>query len=127
VAYFRTGARPVMSTPTEYKEQAAECVQAAGKAESNTHKALFLMMADAWIKLANQVEGRSQERAQDRSALNDASDAAACDAGSPTRLDVLQQSRGTSPAPRAVARVQGARPAAKRPPARKARASLGSD
>jgi hypothetical protein len=124
---FRTGARPVMSTPAEYKDHAAECVQAAGKAESNTHKALFLMMAEAWIKLADQVEGRSPERAEDTSALNDALDAATRDAVPPARPDGLQQSPGTAPASPAVGRAQCARPSVKRRPARKARVCLGSD
>jgi hypothetical protein len=127
VAYLQNGARSVMGTPADYKDHAAGCVQAAGRAENNTHKALLLMMAEAWTKLADQVEGRSHERAQGRRALSDAFNAAAYDAAPPARPDGLQQSLGTAPTSSAVARVQNARRAVKRRPARKARASLGSD
>jgi hypothetical protein len=49
-----------MSLQAQYRSQAAECMAAARASERHNSKTLFLMMADAWVRLADQIEERSQ-------------------------------------------------------------------
>jgi hypothetical protein len=49
-----------MSLMAEYRSQAAECLAAARTTENHGSKALFLMIADAWVRLADQVEERAR-------------------------------------------------------------------
>jgi hypothetical protein len=49
-----------VSWSAQYRSEAAECLAAARATKRHNRKALFLMMADAWIRLADQVEARSQ-------------------------------------------------------------------
>jgi len=49
-----------MRLTAEYRSQAAECLAAARATESHGSKALFLMMADAWVRLADQVDERAR-------------------------------------------------------------------
>ena len=48
----------LMSLQTEYRNQAAACLAAAHATENHGSKALFLMIANAWVKLADQLEAR---------------------------------------------------------------------
>jgi hypothetical protein len=50
-----------MSLQAEYRSQAAECMAAARASERRNSKALFLMLADAWVRLADQLEERAQK------------------------------------------------------------------
>jgi hypothetical protein len=45
-----------MSSPAQYRSHAAECLAAARAREIHASKALFLLMADAWVRLADEVE-----------------------------------------------------------------------
>jgi len=47
-----------MSLQAEYRNQAAECLAAARAAENHGSKALYLMIANAWVKLADQIDVR---------------------------------------------------------------------
>jgi hypothetical protein len=49
-----------MTWSAQYRSEAAECLAAARATAGHNSKALFLMMADAWIQLADQVEARAQ-------------------------------------------------------------------
>jgi hypothetical protein len=49
-----------MGWSARYRNEAAECLAAARATERHNRKALFLMMADAWVRLADQVEARAQ-------------------------------------------------------------------
>jgi len=49
-----------MSLMAEYRSQAAECLAAARTTKNHGSKALFLMIADAWVRLADQVEERAR-------------------------------------------------------------------
>jgi hypothetical protein len=49
-----------MSVMAEYRSQAAECLAAARTTENHGSKALYLMIADAWVRLADQVEEKAQ-------------------------------------------------------------------
>jgi hypothetical protein len=50
----------IMTWSAQYRSEAAECMAAARATEHHNNKALFLMMADAWIRLADQVEARAR-------------------------------------------------------------------
>lgn len=52
-----------MSWSARYRSEAAKCLAAARVTERNNSKALFRMMADAWVRLADQVEARAQPSA----------------------------------------------------------------
>jgi hypothetical protein len=52
-----------MSWSAQYRSEAAECLATARAAERNNSKALFRMMADAWLGLADQVEAKAQPSA----------------------------------------------------------------
>jgi hypothetical protein len=47
-----------MSLQAEYRNQAVECLAAARTADNYGSKALYLMIANAWVKLADQLEAR---------------------------------------------------------------------
>jgi hypothetical protein len=47
-----------MSLPGEYRNQAAECLAAARGAENRGSKALYLMIANAWVRLADELDAR---------------------------------------------------------------------
>ena len=49
-----------MSWSAKYRSEAAECLAAARAIEGHNSKALFHMMADAWLGLADQVEARAK-------------------------------------------------------------------
>ena len=52
-----------MSSPSEYRDRAAECVRAAQATESPGSNALYLTMAEIWVRLADQAESlRRQSR-----------------------------------------------------------------
>jgi hypothetical protein len=53
------GADPV-STPAEYRERAAECVHFSRATRSPRGKALYVALAQAWLKLARQIEAREE-------------------------------------------------------------------
>ena len=52
-----------MTWSAQYRSEAAECLAAARATERSNGRALFLMMADAWLRLADQVEARAQPSA----------------------------------------------------------------
>ena len=52
-----------MSWSARYRSEAAQCLAAARAAERRNGKALFLMMADAWVRLADQVEAKARPSA----------------------------------------------------------------
>ena len=52
-----------MSWSARYRSEAAECLAAARATEQRNSKALFLMMADAWVRLADQVEAKARPSA----------------------------------------------------------------
>jgi hypothetical protein len=47
-----------VSTPAEYREQAAECLRLSSAANDPGAKADYVTLAQAWIALASLVEGR---------------------------------------------------------------------
>jgi hypothetical protein len=53
----------------QYRSEAAECLAAARATERHNSKALFLMMADAWVRMAEQLEARTQPNASTLSLL----------------------------------------------------------
>src|SRR5437899_1038648 len=48
---------PIMGSPSEYRDRAADCVRAAQATESPGSNALYLTMAEIWVRLADQAEG----------------------------------------------------------------------
>jgi hypothetical protein len=52
-----------VSWSARYRSEAAECLAAARATEHRNSKALFLMMADAWVRLADQVEAKARPSA----------------------------------------------------------------
>ncbi len=50
-----------MASADDYRRHAAECIRLARNIESQRDKALLLAMADAWRRLAKQVEDRNPE------------------------------------------------------------------
>jgi hypothetical protein len=52
-----------VSWSARYRSEAAQCLAAARAAEHRDSKALFLMMADAWVRLADQVEAKARPSA----------------------------------------------------------------
>ena len=52
-----------MSWSARYRSEAAQCMAAARATEQRNGKALFLMMADAWVRLAEQVEAKARPSA----------------------------------------------------------------
>jgi hypothetical protein len=58
-SFFHFG-RLIVTWSAQYRSESAECLAAARATERHNSKALFLMMADAWIRLADQVEARAQ-------------------------------------------------------------------
>ena len=53
-----TGTVSILSGPAEYRQSAAECLQLARQTDESATKALYLQMAQAWIKLADDIETR---------------------------------------------------------------------
>ena len=51
-----------MASADDYRRHAAECIRLAGNIENPRDKALLLMMADAWRRLANQAQDRESEK-----------------------------------------------------------------
>jgi hypothetical protein len=47
-----------MNLPGEYRNQAAGCLAAAHGTENRGSKALYLMIANAWVKLADELDAR---------------------------------------------------------------------
>ena len=47
-----------MSTPAEYRKRAAECLRLSRGKDNPDLKALYVGLAQAWVKLAQQVESR---------------------------------------------------------------------
>jgi hypothetical protein len=47
-----------MNSPSEYRDRAAECVRAAQATASPGSNALYLTMAEIWVRLADQAESR---------------------------------------------------------------------
>jgi hypothetical protein len=52
-----------MTCSAQYRGEAVKCLAAARTTERNNSKALLLLMADAWVRLADQVEDRAQSNA----------------------------------------------------------------
>jgi hypothetical protein len=52
-----------MTWSAQYRGEAVKCLAAARATERNNSKALLLLMADAWVRLADQVEVRAQSNA----------------------------------------------------------------
>ncbi|TMJ26331.1 MAG: hypothetical protein E6G88_15960 [Alphaproteobacteria bacterium] len=44
-----------MSTPVDFKDHVADCLRMAEQAKTQTHKALLLDLAQAWVLLAEQA------------------------------------------------------------------------
>jgi hypothetical protein len=45
-----------LSDPAQYRQSAAECLRAMHATSNERSKAVLLMMAEAWAKLAEQAE-----------------------------------------------------------------------
>jgi len=45
-----------MGSSSQYRESAAECMRAAQAAKSPGNKALYLTMAEEWVRLADHAE-----------------------------------------------------------------------
>jgi len=52
-----------LSGPAEYRQSAAECLRLARETDQSATKALYLQMAQAWIKLADDIETRRADDA----------------------------------------------------------------
>ncbi len=52
------GTVSILSGPAEYRQSAAECLRLARRTDDSGTKALYLQMAQAWIKLADDLETR---------------------------------------------------------------------
>jgi hypothetical protein len=44
-----------VSTPVDFKDHVADCLRMADEANTQTHKALLLDLAQAWVLLAEQA------------------------------------------------------------------------
>ncbi|HEY7244821.1 MAG TPA: hypothetical protein VH678_13180 [Xanthobacteraceae bacterium] len=51
-----------MPSADDYRRHASECVRLAQNARSPTDKALLLKMAETWLRLAEQAEGRESSK-----------------------------------------------------------------
>ena len=51
-----------MSSSGQYREHAAECLRSANAAKTPASKALYLTMAEAWVRLADQGESKTSAR-----------------------------------------------------------------
>ena len=58
-----------MGTTQEHRRCAEECVAMAQRSEDQSDKALWLTLAQSWVRLADHVERSSKEQSDD--ALND--------------------------------------------------------
>jgi hypothetical protein len=52
------GGRENMATIQDYQQRAVECLRLARSARNPGNKALFLEMAQTWVKLAEQAQAR---------------------------------------------------------------------
>ena len=50
-----------MPSADDYRRHATECVRLAQNAQNPADKALLLKMAETWLRLAEQAEGRESE------------------------------------------------------------------
>jgi hypothetical protein len=55
-----------MSSPSEYRDRAAECVRAAQATGSLGSNALYLTMAEIWVRLADQAESLRRQSGPSR-------------------------------------------------------------
>ena len=53
-----TGTVSILSGPAECRQSAAECLRLARETDDSGSNALYLQMAQAWIKLADEIETR---------------------------------------------------------------------
>jgi len=58
-----TGTVSILSGPAEYRQSAAECLRLALETDESPTKVLYLQMAQAWIKLADDIETRRADDA----------------------------------------------------------------
>jgi hypothetical protein len=58
-----TGTVSILSGPAEYRQSAAECLRLAQQTDDSGSKALYFQMAQAWIKLADDIETRPADDA----------------------------------------------------------------
>jgi hypothetical protein len=50
-----------MPSAEDYRRNASECVRLAQNAQNPADKALLLKMAETWLRLAEQAEGRESK------------------------------------------------------------------
>ena len=53
-----------MSSESEYRAHAGACLKLAGKQDNNDDKARLLLMADAWLEMADRVARRARRPRQ---------------------------------------------------------------
>lgn len=53
-----------MGMESEYRAHAGACLKLAGEQDSNDDKARLLLMADAWLELADRVAARGRRPRQ---------------------------------------------------------------